>query len=156
MLYHLAQINIRRLAAPIDDPRNADFVAQLDEVNALAECAPGFVWRLKSESGNATGIGYADGEDASLLVNMSVWESIEALQAFTYSSRHMEVFRDRGRWFQKMDQPSYCLWWLAAGHHPTVAEGRDRLTHYQQHGATALSFWFSQRFQAPTEESVCA
>jgi len=109
MDFHLAQINIGRLVAPIDDPRIADFVAQLGPINALADSAPGFVWRLQTESGNATDVPF--NEDPSVMVNMSVWESIEALRSFTYSSRHIEVFRDRARWFQKMDKPYYCLWW---------------------------------------------
>lgn len=153
MPYQLAQINIGRLVAPVDDPKLGAFVAQLDEVNALAETAPGFVWRLQSEAGNATDITYSD--DPFVLVNMSVWESIEALQAFTYGSRHMEVFRDRARWFEKISQPSYCLWWTPRGYRPSVGEGRERLVHYQQHGATPYSFWFSQRFPEPTEEDVC-
>src|ERR1700676_1697276 len=134
MPYHLAQINIARLIAPLDDPRIADFVAQLAPVNALADAAPGFVWRLQSESGNATDVPFTD--DTFEIVNMSVWESVEALRAFTYASGHMQVFRDRARWFEKMDWPHYCLWWVPAGHVPTVNEGRERLTHYQQHGAT--------------------
>jgi len=152
MLYHLAQINIGRLIAPIDDPKIADFVAQLDAVNALAESAPGFVWRLQSESGNATNIPY--NHDPSIMVNMSVWESVEALQEFTYGSRHIGVFRDRARWFEKMSKPYYCLWWAPAGQRPTVAEGRERLTHYQEHGATPYAFWFSQRFPAPVAEAL--
>lgn len=131
-------------------------MTQLDSVNALADGAPGFVWRLQSESGNATGIAYSD--DPFVIVNMSVWESIEALQAFTYGSQHMEVFRERARWFEKMRQPNYCLWWVPVGQRPTLAEGRERLTHYQQQGATPYSFWFSQRFPAPAapaEEDVC-
>lgn len=153
MLYQLAQINIGRLVAPVDDPKLAAFVAQLDEVNALAETAPGFVWRLQSEAGNDTDITYND--DPFVLVNMSVWESVESLQEFTYGSRHMEVFRDRAKWFEKMSKPSYCLWWIPSGYRPSVAEGRERLVHYQLHGATPYSFWFSQRFPAPTEEDVC-
>ena len=85
---------------------------------------------------------------------MSVWESIEALLAFTYGSKHMEVFRERAKWFVKMSEPTYCLWWVPAGHRPSVAEGRERLTNYQLHGATPFSFWFSQRFPAPVEEAV--
>jgi len=123
MLYHLAQINIGRLITPIDDPKIADFVAQLDTVNALAESAPGFVWRLQSASGNATDIPYND--DPSIMVNMSVWESIEALHEFTYGSKHIGVFRDRARWFEKMSKSYSCLWWVPAGHRPTVAEGRE-------------------------------
>ena len=153
MTYHLAQINIARLIAPIDDPKIAGFVSQLEPINALADQAPGFVWRLKSESGNATDIAYND--DPFIIVNMSVWESIEALRDFAYKSDHRKVFQDRANWFEKMDKPNYCLWWVPAGHKPTVAEGRERLERYQMHGATPYSFWFSQRFPQPTDEGVC-
>jgi uncharacterized protein DUF3291 len=154
MTHQLAQINIARLIAPIDDPRIAEFVAQLEPINALADQAAGFVWRLQSESGNATDIAYSD--DPFIIVNMSVWESLEALRNFAYKSDHARVFRDRAKWFEKMDKPSYCLWWTPAGHIPTVAEGRERLEHYQKHGATAYSFWFSQHFPQPADEGVCA
>ena len=147
MTHHLAQINIGRLIAPVDDPQIADFVAQLDPVNALADRAAGFVWRLQSSSGNATDIAYND--DPFVLVNMSVWESLESLRAFVYHSHHLQVFRDRAKWFEKMDKPNYCLWWIPIGHIPTVAEGRERLEHYQRHGSTPYSFWFSQPFPMP-------
>lgn len=147
MHFHIAQINIGRLVAPIDDPRIADFVTQLAPVNAIADTAPGFVWRLQSESGNATDVVYSD--DPLVIVNMSVWESLEALRDFTYQPVHLKVFRDRAKWFEKADKPNYCLWWVEAGHVPTVAEGRERLEHYQKHGATPVSFWFSQQFPAP-------
>jgi hypothetical protein len=153
MIYHWAQINIGRLIAPLDDPRIAGFVAELEPINALADKAPGFVWRLQSESGNATDIAYND--DASLMLNMSVWESIEALRDFSYKSDHARVLRDRAKWFEKMDLPIYCLWWIPAGHIPTVAEGRERLEHYQRHGATPYSFWFSQPFPQPADDGVC-
>jgi hypothetical protein len=152
MTCHLAQVNISRLIAPIDDPKIAGFVSQLEPINALADQAPGFVWRLKSESGNATDIAYSD--DPFIIVNMSVWESLEALRNFAYRSDHRKVFQDRTRWFEKMDKPNYCLWWVPVGHAPTVAEGRERLEHYQIHGATPYSFWFSQRFPQPAEEGV--
>jgi hypothetical protein len=153
MNYHLAQINIGRLVAPLDDPKIAEFVAQLAPINAIADSAPGFVWRLQSESGNATDIAY--NEDPSIMVNMSVWESLEALREYVYKSDHMEVLRDRAKWFEKMDKPYYCLWWIPAGHIPTVAEGRERLEHYQTNGATPYSFWFSQHFPQPADEGVC-
>jgi hypothetical protein len=153
MNYHLAQINIGRLIAPLDDPKIAEFVAQLAPINAIADKAPGFVWRLQSESGNATDIAYND--DPSIMVNMSVWKSLEALRDYAYKSDHMKVFRDRAKWFVKMDKPHYCLWWIPDGHIPTVAEGRERLEHYQTHGATPYSFWFSQEFPQPMEV-VCA
>jgi hypothetical protein len=152
--YHLAQINIGRFVAPIDDPRMAEFVAQLDPINELAERTPGFVWRLQSESGNATDIPYND--DPLMAVNMSVWESIEALQNYVYASRHMGLLRDRAKWFEKLDKPHYCLWWVPAGHLPTVAEGRERMEHYQIHGATPFSFWFSQHFPEPVDEETYA
>jgi len=153
MIHHLAQINIGRLIAPIDDPRIAEFVAQLDPINALADAAPGFVWRLQSDSGNATDIAYND--DPFVIVNMSVWESLEALRDFAYRSDHIRVFRDRAKWFEKMEKPHYCLWWVPVGHIPTVAEGRERLEHYQTYGATPFSFWFSQWFPQPADEDVC-
>jgi len=152
MTFHLAQINIGRLIAPIDDPKIAGFVAELNPINALADAAPGFVWRLQSSSGNATDIVYND--DPFVLVNMSVWESVEALRDFVYASRHLDVFRERAKWFEKMDKPHYCLWWVPAGHIPSVAEGRERLGHYQQYGPTPYSFWFSKLFPIPTEQSV--
>jgi hypothetical protein len=154
MDYQLAQINIGRLIAPIDDPRIAEFVARLEPINALADQAPGFVWRLQSASGNATDIAYND--DPSIMLNMSVWESLEALRDYAYKSDHMKVLRDRAKWFEKMDKPYYCLWWVPAGHLPTVAEARERLEHYQKHGATPFSFWFSQPFPEPADEGVCA
>lgn len=154
MNYHLAQINIGRILAPVDDAKIADFVAQLDEINGLADLAPGFVWRLQSASGNATDVVY--NEDPFVLVNMSVWESLESLHDYVYSSRHIEVFRQRAKWFEKMEKPHYCLWWIPAGHIPAVAEGRDRLEHYQLHGATPFSFWFSRSFPAPTPEGTLA
>ena len=153
MTYHLAQINIGRLIAPIDDPRIAEFVAGLEPINALADRAPGFVWRLQSGLGNATDIAYSD--DPTMMVNMSVWESFETLRDYVYRSEHVKFFRDRAKWFVKLDKPIYCLWWVPVGHRPTVAEGRERMEHYQRYGATPFSFWFSRRFPEPADEGVC-
>lgn len=153
MAFHLAQINIGRLIAPLDDPKIAEFIAQLNPINALADEAPGFVWRLQSESGNATDIAYND--DPFVIVNMSVWESLEALRNFAYKSEHALVLRDRAKWFEKMDKPYYCLWWIPPGHIPTVVEGRERLEHFQKYGPTPYSFWFSQHFPQPADEDVC-
>ena len=149
MTHNLAQINIGRLIAPMDDPRIADFVAQLAPINALADAAPGFVWRLQSSYGNAMDIAYSD--DPTINVNMSVWESVETLRDYVYKSNHLPVFRDRAKWFEKMDKPHYCLWWIPAGHIPRVAEGRERLEHYQTHGPTPYSFWFSKLYPATQE-----
>src|SRR5579863_2062142 len=114
MTFHLAEINIGRLVAPIDDPKLAGFVAQLDRINALAEASPGFVWRLKSDSGNATDLDYNG--DPLVIVNMSVWESVETLRDYVYGSQHIQVFRDRTLWFERAAQANYCLWWVPAGH----------------------------------------
>ncbi len=119
MNHHLAQINISRLSAPLDDPKIAEFVSQLEPINALADKALGFVWRLQSESGNATDLAY--NEDPFVIVNMSVWGSIETLREFAYKSSHREVFRDRAKWFEKAVKPGYCLWWIPSGHIPTVS-----------------------------------
>lgn len=137
---HLAQINIARLLAPIDDPMIADFVRQLDDINALAESSPGFVWRLKEETGNATNIDVFG--DPLLIVNMSVWESIEDLKNFAYKSAHVQVFRDRARWFEKMDVAHMVLWWVPAGIFPTAEEGRDRLLHLREKGESEWAFTF--------------
>jgi hypothetical protein len=153
MNYHLAQINIGRLVAPVDDPKIAEFVAQLEPINALADKAPGFVWRQQSNSGNATDIAYSD--DPFVIVNMSVWESLQTLRDYVYRSDHIRVFRDRAKWFEKATKPNYCLWWVPVGHVPTVAEGRERIEHYQEHGSTPYAFWFSQYFPQPTDEGVC-
>ena len=146
MLFHLAQINIGRLFAPIDDPRIADFVAQLAPINALADQAPGFVWRLQSSAGNATEIVYSN--DPFVIVNMSVWVSVEALRHYVYRSNHVQLLRERAQWFEKMDKPFACLWWIPVGHIPTVIEGRERLERYQVHGPTPFSFWFSKLYSA--------
>ena len=147
MGFELAQINIGRLVAPIGDPRVERFVAQLDRINRLAEQSAGFVWRLQSEAGNATDIAYS--ADPLVIVNMSVWQSVEALRNFTYRSGHVQVYRDRGEWFEKPAAASYCLWWVPRGWRPTAAEGRQRLEHYREHGATETSFWFGKEFPAP-------
>jgi len=150
MTHQLAQINLARMLFPIDDPRMTDFVALLDPVNAIADKSAGFVWRLQSSYGNATDIPYDPAvSDPFLLVNMSVWESLESLRDFTYRTHHLQVFRDRSKWFAKMEKPSYCLWWVPLGHIPTVDEGRERLEHYWRHGSTPFSFWFSQPFPQP-------
>src|SRR5438552_18043492 len=109
MNYHLAQINISRLIAPLDDPKIAEFVSQLEPINALADKAGGFVWRLQSVSGNATDIAY--NEDAVVIVHMSVWASIEALREVADKSGHREVFRDRAEWFEQAVKAGHWLWW---------------------------------------------
>ncbi len=146
---HLAQVNLARMRAPLDHPLMAEFVALLDRINALADASPGFVWRLQTDAGNATAIRAYD--DERVLFNMSVWESIEALAAFTYESAHVGVFRRRREWFEPSADASLALWWLPRGSIPSVAEGRRRLAHLRRRGPTAVAFSFTSTFPAPGE-----
>jgi len=147
--FHLAQINIGRILAPIDDPIMAEFVAQLTAINALADATPGFVWRLQTESGDATSIRIY--EDDRIAVNMSVWESVDALREYAYKSAHAGVMRDRKRWFEKFDGPYIALWWIPAGHKPTPQEGKERLDYLREHGESAYAFSFKNIFPMPAE-----
>lgn len=147
-LYRLAQINIARMRAPLSDPLMADFVSQLQTINALADNSPGFVWRLQNEDGNATSIRAF--EDELILVNLSVWESIEALSNYVYRSQHGVVMRDRRRWFNKDNQPTLALWWVEADRLPTTEEAKGRLEHLRKHGSTPYAFSFAKPFFSPS------
>ena len=114
--YHIAQFNIGRGRAAMDDPLMAGFVAMLDEINALADADPGFVWRLQDDSGNATAISAFD--DPLVFVNLSVWRTIEALRAFVYRSAHAPVMAQRRSWFAPFEGPYMVLWWVSADHRP--------------------------------------
>lgn len=142
--FHLAQINIARALGPMDSPVMAGFVAQLDEVNALADVSPGFVWRLQGEGNDATDIMAFD--DPQIIMNMSVWESIEDLRNYTYGMMHSAVARDRRNWFEPMDGPHLALWWVPAGHIPTPAEGRQKIEHLVEHGSTPDVFTFLEAY----------
>lgn len=144
--FHLAQINVGRLRAPIDDPLIADFKANLDRINALAESTPGFVWRLKGEGADATDLQAFD--DPLIITNMSVWTDLEALAGFVYRSGHREIMRRRREWFDRMEV-FMCLWWVPAGHTPTVDEGLAKLALYGREGATAGAFDFKTPFPSP-------
>jgi hypothetical protein len=144
MEFYLAQINIAKMLAPIDSHVMADFVANLDTINALAENSEGFVWRLKDESNNATAIKIFD--DNFLIVNMSVWKNPEALFQFVYQSNHVEIFKRRKEWFEKMEEMHITQWYVPASHVPTVAEAIERLNYLRNHGETPFSFSFKKRF----------
>lgn|SRR5574341_945367 len=147
--YHIAQLNIGRAVAPIDSPVMAGFVALLDEINALAERSPGFVWRLQDDSGNATHI--RPFADDRILVNLSVWESVEQLKEFVYKSAHGPVVRRRGEWFEKFDGAYQALWWVKAGEIPTVEEAKRRLDHLWEHGESQYAFTFNRIFAPPED-----
>jgi len=146
--YHIAQVNIGRLLAPLDDPMIAGFVALLDEINALAEGSPGFVWRLQTDEGNATDLRPYD--DDRIIVNMTVWESIEQLKEYVYRSAHAEVPKHRREWFEKFDGAFAALWWVEAGHTPTVEEAKQRLDYLYKHGESEFAFSFRKPFPSPT------
>jgi hypothetical protein len=146
--HELAQINIARFLLPKDHPNNAPFMAALDDVNAHAEASPGFVWRLKGDGNDATDIEAVPG-DPRLIVNMSVWRDIAALAAFAYRQReHAAVMRRRREWFEPME-PSLALWWIKAGHRPTVEEGVAKIKTLAAHGPTRDAFTFHTPFPAP-------
>ena len=141
----LAQLNIAKMVGVnINDPIMLDFVAQLDEVNGSAESSEGFVWRLKDESGNATDLNPYD--DVQLIVNMSVWENLEALEGFVFTGQHLDVMRRRREWFQRFGKASMVLWWIPEGHIPTLEEANERLAFLQTNGATAYAFDFKHKF----------
>jgi hypothetical protein len=142
--HHLAQVNVATLRAPLDGPELAGFVAQLEPINALADASPGFVWRLQTDDGDATAI--RPFHDDRILVNLSVWESLEALRTFVYASRHLEVMRHRRAWFHRMADPYLALWWVPAGTVPTVAEARRRLGLLERHGPGPDAFTFRAPF----------
>ena len=145
--YHIAQINIGRMRAPLESPIMADFVAQLDAINALAEGSPGFVWRLTGAGNDATSL--RPFEDNFIIVNMSVWESLDDLRAYVYKSTHTAAMRRRREWFEQFDGAYVALWWVEAGHIPTVGEAKERLMHLGVHGPTAEVFTFKQPFAPP-------
>jgi hypothetical protein len=153
MDYVLAQVNIGRLLAPLDSPAVAGFVAALDPVNAIADAAAGFVWRLQTEDGNATALrAFEDdavGADGGILINMSVWESVEALGAFVFGDAHLAVLRQRRQWFEQIRDAYAALWWVPRGSIPAIAEAEDRLRHLRRHGPTPYAFTLRAHFPPP-------
>ncbi len=145
--HELAQVNIARLRFPLDSTELKDFVDGLDPVNAVADQAEGFVWRLRSDSGNATDVPVFG--DDWLIVNMSVWRDAEALTGFMYAGQHRELLRRRREWFEQVREAMTALWWVPAGERPTVADAEERLLHLREHGPTERAFTLRTRFPAP-------
>lgn len=144
--HHLAQLNIATMKEPLESPSMADFVANLDRINALAESAAGFVWRLATDEGDATALRPLGD---FTLVNLSVWRDAESLAAYVYKSAHVEVMKRRREWFDRMQQASMVLWWIPAGHLPTTAEAVARLETLRRLGPTPEAFTFKQGFPPP-------
>ena len=145
--YEIAQLNIGIFKGPIDSPVMAEFVANLDRINALADQSPGFVWRLQGENGNATSIRPFEADN--MAVNMSVWTDVDALNRFVFRSAHVEIMRRRGDWFERMREAYMVLWWVRKGHKPSIDEAIARLEILRARGPTPEAFTFRQAFTAP-------
>jgi hypothetical protein len=155
--YVLAQVNVGRMREPLDNPLLADFVAALDPVNAAADAAPGFIWRLQTEDGNATSVHAFEWDragGAGVLVNMSVWESVEALAGYVYSGTHRQVLRRRRQWFERMAEAYAALWWIPSGHIPTTDDAERRVRHLREFGITPYAFTLKEHFPPP--EVTCS
>ncbi|WP_306365654.1 DUF3291 domain-containing protein [Nocardia sp. CC227C] len=144
--HHLAQLNLAILEYPLDDPRMVDFTSNLEPINALAESSPGFVWRLVDDSGKDATTMRPFGDD--VIINLSVWESREALWDYVYRSGHLEFLRRRGDWFKRPRQDMIVLWWIPAGHTPTLEEAVERLTMLRSNGPSPRAFSLRENYSA--------
>lgn len=145
--WHVAQYNIAWMITPYEDARFDSFRARLDELNQLGDRSRGFVWRHQTADGNSTSVRVRD--DPRILINFTVWETVEDLFAYAFKSDHVEVYRKRNEWFEHKEEPWAVLWWVPAGHEPTVEEGEERLRYLAEHGPTQHAFTFKQRFPPP-------
>jgi hypothetical protein len=141
---HLAQANVARMRGPLEDDVMAGFAARLEPLNALADESPGFVWRYQTDAGDATEVRVFN--DELILFNMSVWESIEALENFVYRSNHIEALQKKAEWFERANRASLALWWIDAGHLPSVEEAKERFDILWSDGPNAEVFTFKGRF----------
>ena len=137
---HLAELNIGKFKYPASDPRMAEFMNNLDRVNAIAERSPGFVWRLKGENNNATDFRVGD----DMAVNLSVWTDAKSLEDYVFKTVHVQFYRKRKAWFDLMEKPHRVMWWIEEGHLPSLDEAYARLQRYQAEGATAHAFGWKE------------
>ncbi|MEZ8720973.1 DUF3291 domain-containing protein [Vibrio pomeroyi] len=140
----LAQLNIALAKYALDAPEIKDFVDNLDKVNAIAESSEGFVWRLKDESGDATNIKAFD--DPNMIVNMSVWDSVDSLKNFMFRTHHRDFMRRKGEWFHRLAEDTYVLWWVEDAHIPSLDEAIERLEHLREMGDSPYAFTFKTNF----------
>ncbi|MFI1744099.1 DUF3291 domain-containing protein [Thalassobellus sediminis] len=141
--FHLAQVNIAKMLAPMDDPIMQDFVNNVDKMNAIADDADGFVWRLKDEDKEEAIRVF---QDDSIIINMSVWENLESLFNYTYNSGHIEVFKRKKEWFSKMKMMHMAFWYIPEGYEPTFEDAKTRLDYINTHGDTPFAFSFKSKF----------
>ena len=145
--YQLAQLNIGIIRGPMDSPVMAEFAANLERINALADASPGFVWRLQTEAGDATAI--RPFENENMLLNMSVWRDTDSLRQFVYRTAHADILRRRGEWFERMSEAFLVLWWVPQGHRPGIPEAIERLAALRSQGPTAQAFTLRRTFPPP-------
>ena len=146
MRFHLAQVNIGKIVAPMNSPQMAGFADNLDKINALAENSEGFIWRLKDDTNNATSIKVF--EDDFMLINMSVWENIDYLYRYVYQSAHVEYLKRRKEWFEKISEMHMALWYIPETHIPNSAEAIERLQYLRSNGDSPHAFGFKTRYSA--------
>ena len=147
--FQLAQLNLAKMKYPIDSPELADFVDNLDNINALADNSPGFVWRLQTDEGDATSIDFF-GDDT--LVNMSIWQDVESLHGYVYRSAHNKIMSRRKEWFHRIDKAYTVLWWIVEGTIPSLEEAKDKLELLMLQGPSVEAFSIKHAFPAPTVE----
>lgn len=150
---NIAELNVARALYPLDDSRMAGFTNALDTINAIADRSPGFVWRLQSDSGNATDIKYTD--DPQIIANMSVWKSADTLEQFVWQTAHKRIYNQKHSWFEVPFQPIFVMWPVEVGHVPTLAEAHERLEHLRANGCSEFAYgwdglphlklWINQR-----------
>ncbi|WP_299962405.1 DUF3291 domain-containing protein [uncultured Roseobacter sp.] len=156
--YHLAELNVGRLVAPTDDPRVADFMANLDRINGLGKRMPGFVWMMEGsgEPGTGNTKNAIDG-DPLYVSNLTVWESVETLEQFVWGTIHKQFYERRTEWFEVLKDMHFAMWWVPAGHRPTLEEALDRLAHLKEHGNSDHAFGWSHLKEARKwQENRCA
>ncbi|NJM29095.1 MAG: DUF3291 domain-containing protein [Rhizobiales bacterium] len=141
---HLAELNIGKFKYPTSDPRMAEFMENLDRVNAIAERSPGFVWRLKGDNNNATEFRVGD----DMAVNLSVWEDAKSLEAYVFKTVHVQFYKKREKWFGLMEKPHVVFWWVPEGHEPSLDEANARLKHYEANGASDVAFGWAEVMDA--------
>ena len=148
-MMHLAELNVGRLLAPVDDPRVAEFMENLDRINGLGKRMPGFVWMMEGSGEPGTGNTEAkiDG-DPQYVSNLTVWESVETLEQFVWGTIHKQFYARRQEWFEVLGQMHFVMWWVPAGHEPTLDEGLARLAHLKTHGDSDHAFGWSHLEQA--------
>lgn len=141
---YIAQLNIGKVRFDLESPQMSGFVDNLEPINAIAESSPGFVWRLKDESGDATNIEIENNPD--IIVNMSVWENIEALKNFMFKTHHIDFLKRKKEWFVSIKEESYVLWWIPEGHIPSIQEAMEKLGHLRQYGESPEAFSFKGNY----------